>query len=61
MAPFKIFIEPKAKLNLKRVTYHEKLIRWNRWEGITRLFQIDVMTPAPAGLVFTNNTKITME
>lgn len=61
LATFKIFIEPKAKLNLKRVTYHEKLIRWNRWEGITRLFQMDLSTLAPAGLVFTDNKKITME
>lgn len=42
LATFKIFIESQSKLNLKHVPYHEKLIRWNRWGGITRLFQMDV-------------------
>lgn len=39
---FKIFIELQLKLNLKRVPYHEELIKRKRWGGITRLFQMDV-------------------
>lgn len=47
----KIFIEPLAKVNLKRVTHHEKLIMWNRWGGITRVFQMGVSPPAAEGQV----------
>lgn len=45
LATFKIFIEPESKLNLKHAPYHEKLIRRNRWGGITRLLQMDVSRP----------------
>lgn len=48
---FKIFIEPLAKVNLKRVTHHEKLIMWNRWGGITRVFQMGVSPLATEGQV----------
>lgn len=63
LATFYIFIELQSDLNLKRVPYHGKLIMWNRWGGITRLFQMGVSPVGwlQRGQVFTDNgEKITM-
>lgn len=63
LATFYIFIELRSELNLKHVPYHEKLIMWNRWGGITRLFQMGVSPVGwlQQGQVFTDNRKkITM-
>lgn len=48
LAMFKIFIEPEPRLNLKCVAYLEILIRWNRWEKITRLLKRDVSSNSPS-------------